>query len=313
MADRNDQSFETFQDLSRAFWEQWVETGLKAFESGSEVASKAWGEAAEAWHSWLPDHAMPGPGHVMESLARQGRAFLELGQSVAGARGNGGWSEWLDGWTDFATGANAVNAGAFGLPGEALEGLSPPGGALDPSALLSMPALGYFREHQSAQQELARAHVAYQQANARYNALIEKALREAANRFRDKLAAAEEPGQQITSLRALYDLWVDAAEEAYEEIAFTQEFRSAYGSLVNELMRLRQAWTRVTEPVLQACGVPTRGELDAATRQIHELRREIASLKQPEARSGDEASPGGRRRAPARKKKATARKSSDKG
>jgi len=308
MADRNDQSFETFQGLSRAFWEQWVETGLKAFESGSEVASKTWGEAAEAWHSWLPDHAMPGPGHVMESLARQGRAFLELGQSVARAGSNGGWSEWLDRWTDFATGANAANAGTFGMPGEALAGVSPPGGSLDPSALLSMPALGYLREHQTAQQQLARAQIAYQQANARYNALIEKSLRDAAGRFRDKLAAAEEPGRQITTLRGLYDLWVDAAEEAYEETAFTPEFRSVYGELVNEMMRLRRAWTQVTEPLFKASGVPTRGELDAATRQIHELRREVARLKQSKG-----AAPSGRTGTVKRKKKTTARKKTAKG
>lgn len=291
MSDRTDShDFSTFQEMSRAFWENWMETGLKAFEEGAETAAKAWGEAAEAWHSWLPHEHLPaGPSQVMESLAQQGKTFLELGESMARAGKNGDWSETLDRWLDSFSGANAPTAGAFGLPADAFKHLGAPGGAVDPTTLLSMPTLGYTREHEAAQQRLAKAQIEFQQANARYNALIERSLREGASRFRDKLIEHEEPGKQITSLRQLYDLWVDAAEEAFADTAFSSEFRQVYGELVNSLMRLRRSWLDVTEPGMKLAGVANRTELDDTARQLHELRRELVQIKAAMAKAGIQA------------------------
>ena len=43
--------------------------------------------------------------------------------------------------------------------------------------------------------------------------------------FGRQVDGAEQPGCQIESLRALYDLWLYAAEEGYAEIALSTEFR----------------------------------------------------------------------------------------
>lgn len=278
MADQgNSKGFESFQDLNRAFWEKWLETGAEALQESAGTASRAWGEAAEAWQAWLPrDGQMPGPAHVMDSLTRQGKAFLELGETVSKA---GDFQDALDQWLDTLSGANAPTFHAFAMPADAFKGMAPSGGAVDPTQLLSMPTLGYSREHQAAQQKLVRTQLEFQQANARYNAQLEQALRDAAGRFRDKLAEAAEPGQQINSLRDLYDLWVDSAEDAFAEVAFSQEFRKIYGDLVNALMRSRQAYLEVTEPVTKMAGLATRSELDGAARQLHDLRREVNDLK----------------------------------
>lgn len=324
MADRADSNgFESFQDLNRAFWEQWLESGAEAFREGAETASKAWGDAAGAWQAWLPrEGQMPGPAHVMDTLARQGRAFLELGESVSKADD---LSEALDRWLDAVSGADSAAFQSFAMPAEGFKGMMPPGGAMDPAQLLSMPTLGYSREHQAAQQKLVRSQMEFQKANARYNAQLEKALRDAAGRFRDRLTSAAEPGKQVSSLRGLYDLWVDAAEEAFAEVAFSLEFRQVYGELVNALMRSRQAYLEVTEPVMKMAGVPTRGELDDTARQLHDLRREVADLKAQVrgdgpgkgrgARKPEAAGKAGSRKAPAKKaagRKAAAKKTSKK-
>src|SRR3546814_4562536 len=65
----------------------------------------------------------------------------------------------------------------------------------------------------------------YQQCTQAYDALMQKATRDAFAIFEDKLAEREEPGRQIQSARALFDLWVDAAEDAYAKIALSHEFR----------------------------------------------------------------------------------------
>src|SRR5690606_9996916 len=76
----------------------------------------------------------------------------------------------------------------------------------------------------------------------------------------------EEPGRQIETPRALFDLWIDAAEEAYAEIALSPEFRRAYADLVDAQMRVRAGLQGQVEQVCATLGMPTRTEVDAAHR-----------------------------------------------
>ena len=82
---------------------------------------------------------------------------------------------------------------------------------------LGMPAFGLAREHQERWQALGAALVDYQEQTNRYNALILKSSQQGFERFQSKLAEREEPGRQLESVRAVYDLWIDAAEEAYAD------------------------------------------------------------------------------------------------
>ena len=70
-----------------------------------------------------------------------------------------------------------------------------------------------------------------------------KTSQDAYARFESKLAEREEPGRQLGSVRALFDLWVDAAEEAYAASALSLEYRKAYGELVNALLTYVDYWT----------------------------------------------------------------------
>src|SRR5690606_21372282 len=145
--------------------------------------------------------------------------------------------------------------------------------------LLGIPAFGLTREHQERAQKLAQASIAYQDANSAYNALMLKAGQSAFEIFEEKLAEREEPGRQIESPRALFDLWVDAAEEAYAEIALSPEFRTVYGELVDAQMRVRAG---IQAEIEQACAMfdmPTRTELDGAHRKIVQLERSVRRLR----------------------------------
>ena len=106
---------------------------------------------------------------------------------------------------------------------------------------LGLPAFGFTREHQERLQAQAQAALRWQEALAAYNALMAKTSQDAYGRFESKLAEREEPGRQIDSVRGLFDLWVDAAEEAYAETALSPDYRKAYGELVNAQMQLRAA------------------------------------------------------------------------
>lgn len=144
---------------------------------------------------------------------------------------------------------------------------------------MHLPAFGPAREQQERMQALARHMAHYQQASAEYNALLLKAQEQAFPIFEAKLAARNGPDQRIESARALFDLWIDAAEEAYAEAALSPEFRRVYGALVNAQMRVRAGVQRMVEDACAQVGMPTRTELDGAHRRLAELEREVRRLR----------------------------------
>jgi hypothetical protein len=77
----------------------------------------------------------------------------------------------------------------------------------------------------------------------------------------------------------LYDLWVDAAEEAYAEIALTEEFREAYGAMANSQMRARSLQQQQTEQLCQQWGLPTRREMDTLGERLQQVRREARASR----------------------------------
>jgi polyhydroxyalkanoate synthesis regulator phasin len=151
------------------------------------------------------------------------------------------------------------------------------------------PAFGLKREEQMQQQAFAAAVMQSIQASGRYQELLQRAATQGMGRLQDKLAERAEPGRQVDSLKALYDLWVDAMEEAYAEIALSDEFRDAYGEMVNAQMRVRQMQQQQTEQLCRELGVPTRSEVSSLGERLQALRREFrASRASMVAGSSDE-------------------------
>ena len=144
---------------------------------------------------------------------------------------------------------------------------------------LRMPAFGVGREHQEHYQKTVLAFVEYQQALNQYNQLMLKAGKRGFEKLEDKLADRGEPGRTIDSVRALYDLWVDCAEEAYAEIALSDEFAKVYGELANAQMRVRAQIQAEVERIGTDLGMPTRSELNSVHQRLHDLRREVRDGK----------------------------------
>ena len=148
----------------------------------------------------------------------------------------------------------------------------------DAKGALELPAFGFQREKQEESQRSARYLLDFQQQVARYNGLLMKVSERSFALFESKLAEREEPGRQIDSARALYDLWVDASEEAYAEIALSDEFREVYGALVNAQMRVRGQTNKAVEQLSTDLGMPTRSEVDTIGQRLQETRRELRRL-----------------------------------
>lgn len=254
-----------------------------------------------------------GFGGAMEHFSRQSSDWYAQMQQVA-AQFIGRDHRAADvaaAWREAFAGANPFASLMEGMRGPGLESIAQWSEAGMPSlhglraetaAAMRMPAFGFTREHQERLQALALAQLRWQEAQQDYAKLMGTASRDAFSRFESKLADHEEPGRQISSVRGLFDLWVEAAEEAWAELALSPEYRHAFGALVNAQMRQRAAAQAIGEQVASTYGWPERGELDSAHRKIAELERQVRRIQRPSpvSAAGDSVAGGAEgKRAPA--------------
>ena len=318
-----------FESLARQYWSAWGEALRTAAPAGSGHAPD-WKDAVD-WWSRLAHGGRTEANDAVERFNRQARDWFGQMQQVAArfAGQDAGAADIAAEWKR-ALGATGENPfpemframrgnGARGLE-QWVEDASPWLDAMrrEAGSWLGMPAFGLGREHQERLQKLAQAQIDLQQRESAYNALMLKSLQRAYELFEGKLAEREEPGRQLKSARELFDLWIDAAEESYADIALSPEFREVYGALVNAQMRLRAGVQKEVELAGAMLGMPTRTELDSAHRKIAELERALRRMRdakpQPSARpaaapkaSKPAKSPAKPTAKPASKKKAASR------
>lgn len=280
-----------FERLARQYWAAWGDALRTASPDAAPLGAHAWQDAID----WWTRYAHGGRHEVNDALERfgaQARDWYAYMQQVAarfaGREHSAGdiaraWKEALG-----ASGANPFPELLRSMRGHGLAGLdqwvedaAPWLEAVRAEGMswLRIPAFGAGREHQERAQALARALVEYEEANSAYNALLSKATQQAFVLFEDRLTERAEPGRQVESARALFDLWIDVAEEAYAEVALSPEFRRAYGRLVDAQMRVRAGVQQQVEQLCASLGMPTRTEVDSAHRRIVELERALRRLR----------------------------------
>ena len=278
-----------FEAMARQYWNAWGQAMRQAGLGAAAPAQPA-GQRQQAVDWW--SQLMPGgPSQANDAVARfnqQASQWFGQMQQVAAqfAGQDNSASEIGQAWRR-AMGANGDNPfpdmfkamrgqGAHGLD-EWLDQVKPylEGFQQQSQRWQQLPAFGQYREHQERWQALQLAQQDYQHRTEAFNALMMKCAQRAFDVFEDKLTAHEEPGRQLASARALFDLWIDSAEQAYAEIALSAEFREVYGALTNAQMRLRAAIQLEVEHLTGLFGMPTRTEIDSAHRKIADLERAL--------------------------------------
>ncbi|KRG66075.1 hypothetical protein ABB26_02380 [Stenotrophomonas humi] len=279
---------EGFEADMRRHWQAWAQ----ASQTHAEAAAGEfpWRESIEQWTRLVTTDA---PADVQDLGARfqhqagdwfslmQQVAARFAGQDTSAAEVAGAWREAVQGQGEgllrwmlgAARGGNALNdqpwMREFARTVQAGFG----GGEW-----LQAPAFGPAREHQARWQALLKMQREYQGRADVYVETIRNVLDDAFKRFEAKLAEHEVPGSQLTSARAMFDLWIDAAEEAYAKVAMSEDFQRIYADLANAQMRLRAASQQELERACETMGMPTRTEMDAAHRRITELERQVRRL-----------------------------------
>jgi class III poly(R)-hydroxyalkanoic acid synthase PhaE subunit len=137
------------------------------------------------------------------------------------------------------------------------------------------PALGAAREHQQRLQRIAEAVQRLDEAQRRLQRLWSDALREAAAAFAARLASNPPGSASTEALRALYDAWIDCAEDAYAHIAHSEPFCGALADYVNASTQWRQEVQASTEHLSKLLDLPTRSEINTLIQRLNALEERL--------------------------------------
>jgi class III poly(R)-hydroxyalkanoic acid synthase PhaE subunit len=308
-----------FEALARQYWGMWGDAARASAPGAGAGGFGAMGPMGglqgfrDAMDGWMRSvgAGSSGANDVLGHFNRQSQHWYGQMQQVAAqfAGQNHSARDVAEAWRKLigGNGSELFQSLFDGMQGPGMQQLQQWSDAAAPwlqsmhreaATTLGMPTFGFAREHQERLQGLGRAQLDWQQALSAYHALLGKVSQDAFSRFEAKLIDREEPGRQIGSVRALFDLWVDAAEEAYAEAALSVEYRHAYGTLVNAQMRLRNAMQSIIEQNAMSAGLPGRTELDSAHRKIAELERLVRRIQRNSEAGEEAASPPVRKTAP---------------
>lgn len=251
---------------------QFAELLMRTLQGASEAA-----KAGEDWRRRLEEQFNSLKGLLTGSST----------ESAAAMQGLLGFAQLpLDTWRRVCSGLSLT-------PGDAMQNLRAASMEhfgekfhADLDRFLSVPGVGYTREAQEELQKGARLLLDYQRVFQEYVLAHEELVRRTLDRLLQRLTAMGEKGEQVTTLRQLYDVWVDAGEEAYAEFVMRPEFAELYGRLVNALMAVKRHGREMVDESLGALNMPTREELNTVLDRQQQLRRQVRELQRAGATGG---------------------------
>jgi hypothetical protein len=118
--------------------------------------------------------------------------------------------------------------------------------------------------------EAAAAGRRLHEAQRRLQRLWSDALGEAARTFTSRLSSTSAP-LTPEALHALYDAWVDCAEEAYARMAQGETFATALAAAVNASSEWRDQSAASIEPWAKWLDWPTRSEINSLLMRVRAL------------------------------------------
>ena len=120
----------------------------------------------------------------------------------------------------------------------------------------------------------------YERAWLNYQAVLLEMALLAIDKLRDTFIHFGLSGGKITTLKQLYDLWIEAQEEAYAEIVFTDGYARKWATLVNLSLSLSKQAGRVFEVVFANADEGMREELKILFNDQKHMSEAVAQSQQ---------------------------------
>lgn len=290
--------FDQWQNYQKSYMDAWksmAETSIPGQQSGNP-----WTEAIDKWWQTLSKQSVPaGSQDLFSTLIDQSKTFFNMASTINNSlndaikvQGNGG--DWEKVITKTFDGLRStLAAGNSSFPMELwrkfiIEQFQSPGDLIPDfikqfqnteKQVLNIPAIGQSREKQEQLQKLTQEMSEYQVACGEYIEVHTKIGNLAVDLLQEKIKAMVSKNEFPDSYRAIYDLWVDCYEEVYADAVMQPEYNKAYSDLVNSLMSVTVTYRELQDDALEACGMPSRREIDTLHRRVHEERREKMKMR----------------------------------
>lgn len=311
----SEEMMKNWSDAQKRYWDAWSELakmGKPSLMGQSEPP--AWAQGLEQWWKAVSPYATPGAStDAFQRMVDMGKTYMGLAENAfsvqkPGISGTDAMNAWMDAMeSGFRNCCAQLDAGKFTAHGfgvgkaamdswqkvlqsmgmQAFQQVGAGGFHMPTSEhwqeqlnkVLSTPAVGFNRESQERLQELMQLAANYQESMDDYLKAFAKQGIESVGALRDRVGKLREDGKKISSLRELYDLWVDVNEEVYGKFAMTDEYQVVYGDMVNALMALRQGINAEMDSIYESANLPTRKDLNAALKKQQEIHRENRVLR----------------------------------
>jgi len=143
--------------------------------------------------------------------------------------------------------------------------------------LLALPAIGPQREWLELLKAFQRALLVEAEKRAAVDEHYRLAIRAALHGFADYLK--DDGGPPITSVRALYDAWIDQAEAAYAERVMGDDFSRDFAAWVNAGSEMRLALRALGGRLSALFDAPGRDEINVLIERQQAMQRELAALR----------------------------------
>ena len=147
-----------------------------------------------------------------------------------------------------------------------------------------LPALGHTREYQEIARRMLDLSVRFQQRYAEFMQQSNDIGQSALSAMQKRSAAG---GTAPSSPAALYDAWIDSAEQAYAQAAHGEAFTRSLADLCNILSAFKIERGKMLEALARQLDLPSRAEVDSLHRQVRDLTDAVnrAASKPPKPKA----------------------------
>lgn len=145
--------------------------------------------------------------------------------------------------------------------------------------LLSMPGIGHNREIQEKLQKLLNLAAIYQDHENEKQMEMARLTQDALELMRKKIMEMSKAGETFTSMRQIYDLWIESNEKVYADFVYSEKYSELNGKVVNSQMAYMKLNHEINEDILTAMNMPTTRAMNELERRHYELRKKVKSLE----------------------------------
>ncbi len=128
--------------------------------------------------------------------------------------------------------------------------------------------------------DIAKTYSAYQEALMAYNSKLWETWLESWTKFTSQSPELLQKG--VEDPKEMYREWLTIFRATYDKLFRTADFSKLLANLLDKSLDMRKATDGVMQEFLKKSNIPTRAEIDELQREIHDLKKSLASRSTPE-------------------------------